>query len=204
MVRVVCGSLLALSALGACGSGSSSAQKPLVGQAALAAGDQLAHRVIPAPYGYTVDSTAGATGTIDADVFNQAGGIGSAAKVGFVVGFRQNYVDDSTSEGVTVTVLQFSSSKAATAYLKATAPKTLSFAAATKSAYPQIPGAFAFAGQKAYSGDYDHAIAMAGADYYALLVYANAYPGAAPTEINLWAKTQYLLLKVKTPPSSSG
>jgi hypothetical protein len=188
------GLLTALFVMTGCSSGGS---KVLSTSSALAAGSKLAERVIPAPYGYAPDTTPGATGTMDAAVFDQAGGSASAVKAGFVVGYKQNYVDASTQEGISVTLIQFASSFDATSYFKSTAPKTLSYAAATSAPFTQVPGAISYAGTKEYGGEYAHGVAMTNGKLYALLVYANALPGTPPIELYDWAKTQYELLGAK-------
>jgi hypothetical protein len=176
---------------------SSSGPKVLNTNQALAAGNQLAKRVIPPPYGYSADTTAGATGTMTASVFDQAGGVGSAVKSGFVVGYKQNYIDVHTLEGISVTLIQFSSPDHAKAYLNATATETLSYAGATRAPDSQIPGAVAYTGSKEYGGEYAHGVAMTNGRMYALLVYLNVQPGSPPIELSEWAKTQYALLGAK-------
>jgi hypothetical protein len=195
--KLTTGALLLLMAPVAFGACSSSAPKVLNTKQALAAGNQLATRVIPAPYGYSPDTTAGATGTMTAAVFDQAGGSEPAAKAGFVVGYKQNYINADTSEGISVTLIQFSSPADATSYFQATAPRTLSFAAATSTPFAQVPGAIAYAGTKEYGGEYAHGVAMTNGKYYALVVYANVLPGSPPIELYNWAKGQYQLLSAK-------
>jgi hypothetical protein len=185
---------LALTLLAAAGCGSSHSTKDV-----LAAGDLLAERIIPAPDGYGPDPTVGATGTMTPTVFDQDGGAGSASKAGFVVGYKQDYIDTDTVEGLTVTLIEFSTEEDAVSYFQDTAPETLSYAAATRSTFSQIPGALAFAGTKEYAGEYAHGIALTNGKYYALVVYVNALSGTPPFELGEWAKAQYLLLGLKTP-----
>jgi hypothetical protein len=155
------------------------------------AGSQLANQVIEAPYGYQADSTTGASGVISPAVFDRYGGFGSPAKVGFVAGFKQSYVDYDTEEGIAVTLLEFRSPAAATTYLDDTAPKTLSYAAATHKPFESIPGAIEVDGTKAYAGNYTHGVVMAKGKFYVQLVYATAGPSQTPTEFTSWAKAQY-------------
>jgi hypothetical protein len=159
------------------------------------AGEQLASRVIAAPYGYSVDSTPAATGSISPAVFDQFGGFGTPSKVGFVAGFKQDFVDYSTEEGIDVTVLEFRSAPDAAAYFKATATKTLSFAAATDKPYQSVPGAIEADGTKSYSGEYAHAVVMTNGKWYAQLAYFTAAPAPTPIEFSGWVKTQYLKLR---------
>jgi hypothetical protein len=159
----------------------------------LAAGSRLAARIIPAPYGYTVDTTPGADGAISSEVFDRFGGLGSPSKVGFLAGFKQNYVDDDTEEGIAVTLLEFRSAAAAATYLKVTAPTTLSYAAATHKPFPELPGAIEVDGTKPYGGDYAHGVVMTHGKFYVQLVYATAEPSTPPVEFVSWAKAQYQL-----------
>jgi hypothetical protein len=195
LLPAAAGLLVTLTAFAGCGA---SGPKVLNTNQAIAAGNQLAKRVIPPPYGYSADTTTGATGTMTAAVFDQAGGAGSALKSGFVVGYKQNYVDVQTEEGISDTLIQFSSPADATAYFKNTAPETLRYAAATHAPDSQIPGAVSYSGTKEYGGEYAHGVAMTSGKLYALLVYANAQPGTPPIELSEWAKTQYELLSAKS------
>lgn len=174
-------SLLALSG---CGSGSKSS----------AVARDLAARVIPAPDGYLLDTTPGANGQISPALFARFGGASSAARGSFVAGFKANYVDETTGEGLSVTILDFSSPSAASAYLKQTQYQTLSFAAATYTAYSPIPGATEADGTKVYAGEYSHGVVMSRGRYYAQVVYVNLMPGPPPFEMRLWTKAQYVRL----------
>lgn len=156
---------------------------------------QLASKIISAPYGYQVDPTQGASGTISPALFAQFGGYGSAAKVGFVAGFKQNYVDYDTEEGIAVTVLEFHSTGAASAYLSVTAPQTLSFAAATHKPFGSIRGSVEADGTKPNGGVYSHAVVMVNRKFYIQLVYFTAQPSPAPIEFTGWANAQYHMLQ---------
>lgn len=169
--------------IGACGSATSKSS-PAVGR-------KLASRVIQAPSGYSIDTTPGANGQITAAFFAQFGGFKSPSDSGFVAGFKGNYVNNNTGEGISVTILQFKSSAAAHAYLNATGKKTLSFAAPTYAAFQPIPGAIRADATKVYAGDFDHAVAMARGNYYALFLYATTAPAPAPVEFRAWVDTQY-------------
>ena len=87
-----------------------------------------------------------------------------------------------------VTVLEFSSPKGASNYLKETGSKTLSYAAATYKPFVQVPGAIEADGTKDYAGDYSHGVVAATKDFYFQLVYANALPSPVPIEFYTWAK----------------
>lgn len=170
----------------ACGS---SATKP-----SSTIGRALASKVIQAPSGYAIDTTPGANGQITAAFFAKFGGFKSPNDSGFVAGFKGNYVNNNTGEGISVTVIQFKSSAAAHAYLTATAKQTLSFAAPTYASYSPIAGAIRADATKMYAGDFDHAVAMARGKYYALFLYATTGPAPAPVEFRAWVDTQYSLL----------
>jgi hypothetical protein len=158
-------------------------------------GTQLAAKVIPAPYGYQVDGTKNASGYITPDVFDQFGGFGSPSKVGFVAGFKQNYVDYDSEEGISVTVLEFQSRNSATSYLSETANDTLSFASATHKPFHQIPGAVEADGTKPYGGEYSHGVVMTAGRFYIQLVYVTSEPATPPIEFANWAKAQYQMLE---------
>jgi hypothetical protein len=175
-----------LAALGACSSSASNAPT--------AAGRALAKKVVPPPSGYVVDATPGANGQITPAVFATFGGARGPSSYGYVAGFKGNYVDRSTSEGISVTILQFKNATGANSYLKTTATRTLSFVAPTYAPYPPIPGAIAIDGTKVSSGNYDHAVAMARGRFYALFVYATTAPAPAPLEFAYWVKDQYTRL----------
>ena len=52
-------------------------------------GAQLATRVLPAPFGYTLDSTPDSSGTITPAVFAYFGGASSPSALGFVAASRE-------------------------------------------------------------------------------------------------------------------
>jgi hypothetical protein len=165
-------------------------------QGSLLRAPQLVDKIIPAPYGYTVDSTPGANGGITPAVFAQYGGGGSATKLGFVAGFKANYVNSQTQEGIIVTLLEFSSVKRANAYLKQTATKTLSFASATYKPFGALPGATEADGTKVYGGEYPHAVVDAINNYYFQVDYVTAAPATPPIEFPRWVEAQWALLDV--------
>lgn len=155
----------------------------------------LASKVIVAPFGYKLDPTPGAVGQITRAIFDRYGGDSSPVRAAFVAGFKANYVDDSTGEGIAVTILQFKSPAAASRYLAETAPQTLSYAAATHSPYQPIPGAVAVDGTKPYAGEYAHGILMARGSFYAQVIYVNVSDLSAPIELKSWAVAQYNRLR---------
>jgi hypothetical protein len=155
----------------------------------------LATKIIPAPSGYAVDPTPGASGQMTADVFSQYGGVGSAAKAGFVAGFKQNYVNSSTEEGISVTVLEFHSKAQAAAYFKSTAYQTLSFAAPTYGPLQGLTGAIEASGTKTYNGDYVHAAADSTGLYYFQIAYSDPNTTEVPTEFRIWADAEWELLQ---------
>jgi hypothetical protein len=187
--------LLALATIVLVACSSAHGQSGQVSNNTSAAGRALAARVIPAPYGYTVDTTPGAIGQITPALFATFGGSGSPSTNGFVAGYKGNYVSADTGEGISVTLLQFANESAAISYLNKTANKTLSFAAATYKPYPAIPGATEVDGTKAYAGGYDHGVVMTHGPFYAQLVYVTTAPSATPIEFKEWAEAQYNLLK---------
>lgn len=167
--------------LSACGGGNSSS----------AEFKKLAGKVMVAPFGYKLDPTPGAVGQITPALFDRYGGDTSPVRAGFVAGFKANYVDESTGEGISVTILQFKSPATARRYLAETAPQTLSYAAATHAPYPPIPGAVAVDGTKPYAGEYSHGVLMVRGDFYAQVVYVNVSDLPAPIELKSWAVAQY-------------
>jgi hypothetical protein len=175
--------LLALAAA-ACSSG----PKPLTAR-------QLTTLVLPAPYGYQVDPTPHASGAITPALFDQFGGVRSPSKSGFVAGFKQNYVDPGTDEGLIVTVMEFKSSGDASAYFAQTRPSTLSYAGATLEPFPHVPGAFAAEGTKPYNHGYYHAIVDTANNFYFQVAYATPEPSSAPLELGSWAGLEYTVLK---------
>jgi hypothetical protein len=163
--------------------------------AAKLSGPQLVNEIVPAPYGYTVDPTAGQNGSVSPAVFATYGGAGSAKALGFVAGFKQGYVDYSTEEGLVVTLLEFDSPSDAAAYLKQTAPKTLSYANATYKPFAQVSGAIEADGTKEYGGEYSRGVVAATKDYYFQMVYVTSAPSQFPTEFYTWAKAQWAVLQ---------
>jgi hypothetical protein len=155
----------------------------------------LATKVIPAPSGYAVDPTPGASGQITPDLFSQVGGVGTASRAGFVAGFKQNYVDSGTEEGIAVTVLEFSSKNDASDYFKATAYKTLSFAAPTYAPAQKLLGAIEASGTKSYEGNYVHGVADSTGRFDFQVVYENAITAAVPVEFSLWEDAEWELLQ---------
>jgi hypothetical protein len=147
------------------------------------------------PNNYTLDPTNGANGLITPALFSGFGGVGTAAQAGFVEGYKVNYVDTDTEEGLTITVLQFKSPAKASKYLGGSAAKTLSFAAPTSKPFPKIPGALQFDGTKAYDGNFDHGVVMSRGDYYALMVYETTQQVVVPVEFSGWANLEYRILK---------
>ena len=81
--------------------------------------------MLPPPYEYSADTTTGATGTMTPAVFQQAGGLPPSANSGFVVGYKQNYINSLTSEGITITLLQFANTAKAASYFAETSSQTL-------------------------------------------------------------------------------
>ena len=188
-------SLSGVSALGGCGE----SQHTLTAR-------QLAVYVIDAPNGYTVDPTKGASGQITPQVFNQFGGSDHTSASGFIAGFRQNYVDSGTAEGLVATVLEFSSPAKASTYMAETAHQTLSFAAATYSPFGGLTGAVEASGTKTYNGNYVHGVSAATGRYYFQLVYESPDSNAVPIEFASWVKIQWAILqpgvKVRQPRSA--
>ena len=133
---------------------------------ALLTARQLTTRILPAPYGYEIDPTPHASGAITRALFDQFGGVRSPSKFGFVAGFKQNYVNPGTEEGLIVTVMEFKSSRDASAYFTQTRPSTLSYAGATLKPFPGVPGAFEAEGTKSYNHGYYHAIVDTANNFY--------------------------------------
>lgn len=166
----------------------SSGHKPLTAS-------QLTTRILPAPYGFVIDPTPGASGAMSQAIFDQFGGVQSPSKLGFVTGFKQNYVNNSTGEGLIVTVIEFKSSKDAGAYLAQTRPSTLSYAGATVKPLPSLPGAFVADGTKAYHDGYFHAVVGTAQKFYFQIAYESPAPSQAPVELSSWAQLEYNVLK---------
>ncbi|MGA3216545.1 MAG: hypothetical protein ABSD97_12760 [Acidimicrobiales bacterium] len=181
--------LVALAAA-ACSSGHTLPTAPAVFTAR-----QLTDRILPAPNGYEVDPTPHSSGAITQALFDQYGGVRSPSKLGFVAGFKQNYLNPGTDEGLIVTVIEFKSSKYATTYFAETRPNTLSYAGATLKPFPRIPGALAAEGTKPYNHGYYHAIVGTANNFYFQVAYATPEPSSAPVELGQWADLQYTVLK---------
>ena len=128
--------LVALAAAG-CSSSHALATTPAVLTAR-----QLTTRILPAPNGYEIDPTPHASGAITRALFDQFGGVRSPSKFGFVAGFKQNYLNPGTGEGLIVTVIEFKSSRDASDYFAQTRPNTLSYAGATLEAFPPYSRGF--------------------------------------------------------------
>ncbi|MGD1011240.1 MAG: hypothetical protein ABR925_01710 [Acidimicrobiales bacterium] len=156
---------------------------------------QLTTRILPAPYGYEIDPTAHSSGAITPTLFDEFGGVRSPSKFGFVAGFKQSYVNANTGEGLIVTVIEFKSSKGASAYFAETKPSTLSYAGATLAPFPRVPGAVEANGTKAYNGGYYHAIVDTAHNFYFQIAYATPEPAVAPVELGSWADAEYTVLK---------
>src|SRR5579862_3283167 len=92
---------------------------------AVVAGHNLSSLILEAPVGFSIDPTPGATGAITPDLFGEYGGLSSAIKAGFVAGYKQGYVDQSSPDGLAITVLKFASTPDARIYFQQTASKTL-------------------------------------------------------------------------------
>jgi len=174
--------------------GCSSGREPPTGPRLLTA-PQLTTRILPAPYGYEIDPTPHASGAITRALFDQFGGVRSPSKLGFVAGFKQNYVNPGTGEGLIVTVIEFQSAGDARAYLAQTRPSTLSYAGATLKPFLGVPGAFEAEGTKPYNNGYYHAIVDAANNFYFQVAYATPEPSSAPVELGSWAGLEYTVLK---------
>jgi hypothetical protein len=156
---------------------------------------QLTTRILPAPYGYEVDPTPHASGAITRALFDQFGGVRSPSKLGFVAGFKQNYLNPGTEEGLIVTVIEFTSSRDASTYFAQTRPSTLSYAGATLKPFLGFPGAFEAAGTKPYNHGYYHAIVDTANNFYFQVAYAAPEQSSAPVELGSWAGLEYTVLK---------
>jgi hypothetical protein len=163
---------------------------------------QLTTKIIPAPSGFEIDTTPGTSGQMSPEQFSQYGGDGPASKAGFVAGFKQNYVNTDTQEGISVTVLEFSSKSKAASYFKTTEYRTLSLAAPTYKPSAKLKGAIEASGTKPYGGNYVHGVADSAGDYYFQVVYADPYTADVPFEFSVWADIQWQLLQpgVSLPP----
>lgn len=156
---------------------------------------QLTTRILPAPYGYEIDPTPHASGVMTVALFDEFGGVRSPSKLGFVAGFKQSYLNSSTDEALIVTVIEFKSTKDATAYFDQTRPSTLSYAAATITPFHSVPGAFEAEGKKAYNHGYYTAIFDADNNFYFQIAYAVPEQSSPPVELGSWAALEYAVLK---------
>ncbi|MGO9558890.1 MAG: hypothetical protein ACLPQS_08040 [Acidimicrobiales bacterium] len=156
---------------------------------------QLTTKILPAPDGYEVDPTPHASGAITRALFDQFGGVGSPSKLGFVVGFKQSYLNPGTEEALIVTVIEFMSSRDASTYFAQTRPSTLSYAGATLQPFPGVPGAFEADGTKPYNHGYYHAIVDTANNFYFQIAYAAPESTSAPVELGSWAGLEYTVLK---------
>lgn len=156
-----------------------------------AEGRKLAAKVMHAPASFYADTTPGANGQITPALFSTFGGVKSSSNAGFVAGFKGNYVNATSTEGISITIIEFRSAAAAAAYFGATANQALAYTVPRYSAYLNIPGAVQIDGTKPYAGDYDHGVVMTRGKYYSLFVYATIAPASIPVEFPYWVKTQY-------------
>jgi hypothetical protein len=196
---ILSGFMAALAGIGLISGCGSSGQKTLTGS-------QLTAKIIPAPDGFAVDTTPGESGQLTTQLFSQFGGGEAASTGGFVAGFKQNYVNTGTEEGLSVTLLEFSSSAKASAYYKSTEYKTLSFAAPTYGPLPKLAGAVEATGTKQYNGNYVRGMADSTGRFYFQMVYADPNSSAVPVEFPIWAAAQWELLQpgVSLPTTTTG
>jgi hypothetical protein len=144
-----------------------------------------------APASFYADTTPGANGQITPALFSTFGGVKLSSNAGFVAGFKGNYVNTSSTEGISITIIEFKSAAAAATYFRGTANQALSYTAPRYSAYPNISGAVLIDGTRPYGGDYDHGVVMTRGKYYTLFVYATIAPASVPVEFPYWVRTQY-------------
>ena len=156
---------------------------------------QLTTKIIPAPPGFQVDTTPGENGQMSPEQFSQYGADGTASKAGFEAGFKQNYINSGTEEGISLTLLEFSSKAKATSYFKSTEYKTLSLAAPTYAPVSKLAGALEASGTKTYGGNYVHGIADSTGRFYFQIVYADPNTADVPFEFTSWAEAQWELLQ---------
>ena len=180
---------IAFSTLALTGCGSGSKDLYLSNPAQLAA-----HLLLP-PTGFAADTTPGASGQMTPELFAGFGGVGSAKSAGFVLGFKQGYINAATEEGLSITLIEFSSPAKAKTYLDQTARHTLSLAASTYSPYSQLPGATEVSGTKTYDGNYVHGVVDSTGRFYFSIVYADPLTSSVPTEFTRWAEIQWALLQ---------
>ena len=163
---------------------------------------QLTTKIIPAPPGFQVDTTPGENGQMSPEQFSQYGADGTASKAGFVAGFKQNYINSGTEEGISLTLLEFSSKSKADDYLKVTRYKTLSLASPTYAPVAKLRGATEASGTKTFGGNYVHGIVDSTGKFYFQIVYADPNTAEVPLEFVGWAQAQWQLLQpgVSLPP----
>ncbi len=160
------------------------------------AGSRLRGLLIKPEVGYQEDATVGATGSITPAAFTSLGGGGTAAQAGFVAGYRDNYVNNSTNEALTITIMQFKSGAGASSYLARTAGETLTGSAPIRRPFAPIPGATEITATKAYSGEWAYGVVMAHGVYYASVVYVNLQQMTSlPIQFDQWATVQYVNLR---------
>jgi len=155
----------------------------------------LTTRILPAPNEYEIDPTPHASGAITSALFDQFGGVQSPSSLGFVAGFKQTYLNPDTGEGLIVTVIEFKSSRNASAYFAQTISRTLSYAAAILKPFRGVPGAFEATGTKPYNYGYYHAIVDTANNFYFQVAYEAPEPSSAPVELGPWAGLEYTVLK---------
>jgi hypothetical protein len=158
------------------------------------AGENLLPLIIQAPEGFQEDQTSGATGAVSPQVFTAYGGDRNAAEEGFVAGYKENYVDEVNPDAVVLTLFEFGTAAAATAYFSHTAPKTLSFARPSITPFKFIPGAISVVGTKPYGGNWQSGVVFATDRYYASVFWVQTAPGTAPVQLTTWSKAQWLKL----------
>ena len=163
------------------------------GPSATSVGKQLAARLFPTPTNYQVENTPGSHGYMDAGAFDAmaASSKGAAERDHFRGGFRQDYVNASLTEGISITLLQFSNDQAANSYFRFSLRGALSVYAAHNSLYGPIPGAIEFTGSQAYQGNWAHAVLAAKGRRMMVFTYIDTAQGPVPYEFSYWVKSQY-------------
>lgn len=162
---------------------------------AAVAGAQLHALMIRPEVGYREDPSAGATGSITPAAFASVGGAPPAENRTFISGFRDNYVNTSTSEGLTITIMRFKTSADAAGYLKTTAGETLTAWDPKVQPFRSVPGAIEYGATKPYDGEWAYGVVMTRGPYYASVVYANVLQMTTlPVQFSQWATVQYVNL----------
>jgi len=197
--RILAGFAAALGGVGLIAGCSSSGPKAL-------SAAQLTTKILPAPSGFAVDTTPGESGQLTPQLFSQFGGGDASSTAGFVAGFKQNYINSGTEEGLSITLLEFSSPAKASDYYKATEYKTLSFAAPTYGPLPKLAGAVEATGTKPYDGNFVRGMADSTGRFYFQIVYADPNSSEVPVEFPIWAAAQWELLQpgVSLPTTTTG